>query len=444
MKGKLNILFTGLILAALVVAACGQAATPEPTVAPNTVATKAAADLAATKAAEAAAPAATEAPTEVPTPAEGEPYLIGAFFSTTGPTSSLGEPEANTVTMLVEQINAAGGVMGPDGMMHKLEVTMYDDQSDATKAVEVVKKLIEEDKAPVIIGGSGSPASIAVIETVTTAGVPFISVASSSAIVNAKDGTQNHWVFKTPQQNLPVALVQLDWMKAHGITKIASLGVNNAFGADSMAALKQVAADNGIEIVWEGTFEPRDTDFTAQLTAIQGTDAQALVVHATPGEGAPLTVQFRDMGLEIPIIHNHGIGNKAFIDTAADAANGVLFPIGKLLVADQLSDSDPQKATLLQYEADYEAKYGKPPSTFGGHAWDALMMVKGAFEAVGPDSAAIRDYLETQITNWVGISGIFNVTADDHTGIGKESLVLVEIKEGGWLYVDPADYANVP
>jgi len=155
-------------------------------------------------------------------------------------------------------------------------------------------------------------------------------------------------------------------------------------------------------------------------------------------------VQFRDLGFEIPIVHNHGIGNKAFIDTAKDAANSVLFPIGKLLVADQLPDSDPQRATLRQYATDYNAKYSKSPSTFGGHAWDAVMMVKGAFEAVGSDSAAIRDYLETKITNWIGISGIFNITASDHTGIGKESLVLVEIKDGAWVYVDPKDYANVP
>jgi branched-chain amino acid transport system substrate-binding protein len=412
MKRQLNILLAGLGVLALILSACGPAAT-------------------------------TAAPT-AETAQEGDPYVIGAFFSTTGPTSSLGEPEANTATMLVEQINAAGGVKGPDGKLHKIELKMYDDQSDATKAVEVVKKLIEEDKATVIVGGSGSPASIAVIETVTNAGVPFISVASSSKIVNKDDGTQQTWVFKTPQQNYPVAQVQADWMKAHNITKVASLGVNNAFGADSMAALKRVAGEAGFEIVWEGTFEPGSTDFSAQLTAIRGTDAQALIVHATPGEGAPLTVQFRDLGFEIPIVHNHGIGNKAFIDTAKDAANSVLFPIGKLLVADQLPDSDPQRATLRQYATDYNAKYSKSPSTFGGHAWDAVMMVKGAFEAVGSDSAAIRDYLETKITNWIGISGIFNISASDHTGIGKESLVLVEIKDGAWVYVDPKDYANVP
>jgi branched-chain amino acid transport system substrate-binding protein len=412
-----------LVVVAALFAACAPSPTTEPTQPPE---------------------APTTAPEATTAPAMGDPYLVGAFFSTTGPVSSLGQPEADTVTMVVEALNAAGGILGPDGAYHLIELKVYDDQSDATVAVEVVKKLIEEDGVSVIVGGSGSPASIAVIETVTTAEVPFISVASSSKIVNADDGSQNEWVFKTPQQNLPVAQIQLDWLQAHTFTKVASIGVNNAFGADSMAALRTVTEGAGVEIVWEGTFEPGTTDFSAQLTAIAGTDAEAVVVHATPGEGAPLTVQYRDLGFEIPIIHNHGIGNQAFIDTAGEAAEGVLFPIGKLLVADQLPDSDPQKATLLQYQADYNAAYGKPASTFGGHAWDGIMMVKAALETVGPDSAAIRDYLESEITNFVGISGIFNVTPDDHTGIGKESLVLVEIVDGGWVYVDPADYANVP
>jgi branched-chain amino acid transport system substrate-binding protein len=425
MSHRLPLPATLLAILALLASACAPQATPQPTEPPP-------------------APTSVAGPTEIPAPETLDPYLVGAFFSTTGPVSSLGQPEADTMTMVVEAINADGGILGPDGLLHLIELKIYDDQSDATVAVEVVKKLIEEDGVTVIVGGSGSPASIAVIETVTTAQIPFVSVASSSKIVNAEDGTQNEWVFKTPQQNLPVAQVQLDWIQAHGFTKVASIGVNNAFGADSMAALRTVTEGAGVEIVWEGTFEPGTTDFSAQLTAIAGTDAEAVVVHATPGEGAPLTVQYRDLAFELPIIHNHGIGNQAFIDTAGAAAEGVLFPIGKLLVADQLPDSDPQKATLVQYQADYNAAYGKSASTFGGHAWDGIMMVKAALEAVGPDAAAIRDYLESQVTDFVGISGIFNVTPEDHTGIGKESLVLVEIVDGGWVFVDPSDYANVP
>jgi branched-chain amino acid transport system substrate-binding protein len=166
-------------------------------------------------------------------------------------------------------------------------------------------------------------------------------------------------------------------------------------------------------------------------------------VHATPAEGAPLTVQARDLGLELPIVHNHGIGNQAFIDLAGAAAEGVLFPIGKLMVAKDLPDTDPQKAVLLKYAADYVAyTEGSNPSTFGGHAWDSMQMAVMALQAAGPDPVAIRDYLEN-IQNFAGISGVFNLSAKDHNGIGKESLVLVQIKGGTWKYVPPEEYATV-
>jgi branched-chain amino acid transport system substrate-binding protein len=444
MNSKLLKVIALLVVTSLLAAACGGGGTPAPEPAPAEEEVPPAAQEAEPveepAVVEEAAPEEEEAP--VAEMEEAEPYKIGLFFSATGPASSLGVPERDTALMVAEQVNAAGGIEGPDGLMHPLEVILEDDQTDSTEAVLIVKKLIEEDGVPIIVGGTGSPASIAVIDTVTEAEIPFISNASSSAIIEPV--TERKWVFKTPQTNLPVAQVQGDWMVANGITQVASLGVNNAFGADSIAALQQVTADLGIEIVYEGTFEPADTDFSAQLTQVAGSGAEALIVHATPGEGAPLTVQFRDLGLEMPIVHNHGIGNQAFIDLAGEAAEGVLFPIGKLLVADGLPDTDPQKATLLNYIADYtDYTGGSTPSTFGGHAWDSMQMAFSALQAVGPDPAAIRDYLES-IQNFAGISGIFNLSAEDHNGIGKESLVLVEIKDGGWVYVSPEEYANAP
>ncbi len=371
----------------------------------------------------------------------GDPYKIGLFFSVTGPGSSLGVPERDTAMMLIDQINGRGGLLGPDGKLHPIEGIFEDDQSNATEGVLIVKRLLEEG-APILVGGTTSGVSMAVLDTIAEAQVPFISNASAGSIIQPVE--ERHWVFKTPQQNDPVAEVQADWMQARGITKIASFGVNNGFGADSMAALQRVAASRGLEIIWEGTFEPGDTDFTAQLTRIAGSGAEVLIVHATPGEGAPLTVQFRDLGLEMPIVHNHGIGNQAFIDLAGAAAEGVLFPIGKLLVAEGLPDTDPQKATLLRYIEDYAAYTGgSKPSTFGGHAWDAMQMAFSALQVVGPDPAGIRDYLES-IQNFVGISGIFNLSAQDHNGIGKESLVMVQIKDGGWAYVAPETYTDTP
>jgi branched-chain amino acid transport system substrate-binding protein len=416
-----------LLLSVFLLSACGGAEAPAPTVeAPRTE---------------------PQAPTVEPQPptaepesaALGEPYKIGIFFSVTGPASSLGIPERDTALMLAEQVNDAGGLLGPDGLYHHIELIVEDDRSDSTEAVLIVRRLIQEG-VPVIVGGTGSPASMAVIDTITEAQVPFVSNASASSIIEPV--SERYWIFKTPQSNLPVAQIQGDWLAAQGITKVASLGVNNAFGADSITAMRQVMADLGIDIAYEGTFEPGDTDFSAQITRVAGSGAEALIVHATPGEGAPLTVQFRDFGVDMPLLHNHGIGNPTFISLAGPAAEGVLFPIGKLLVADELADDDPQKGVITQYIADYTAfTGGTEPSTFGGHAWDAMQMTFMALEAVGPDAQAIRDYLEG-IQNFAGISGIFNLSPQDHNGIGKESLVLVEISNGQWRYVPPAEYAD--
>ena len=250
------------------------------------------------------------------------------------------------------------------------------------------------------------------------------------------------WVFKTPQENYPVAAVQLDYFKAKGVKKVASIGVNNAFGLDSRLGMKALYKEAGIEIVADELFQPGDKDFRAQLTKIKALNPDALVVHATSAEGAGVTVQFRELGFKIPIVHNHGIGAQAFIDGAKADADGVLFPIGKVLVADTLPDSDAQKKVLLQYIKDYQAyTKGAPISTFGGHAWDGIMMAVMCFEKVGNDAEKLRGCFET-VKAFPGISGIFNMSPTDHTGIAKESLVLVKIEKGKWVFVAPDKYKD--
>lgn len=396
---------------------------------------------AAPVAAPAPAPAPTTAaqPTAAPQAAAGESYKIGFVTSITGPASSLGIPERDTALMIQDQVNKAGGIKGPDGNMHPIELIVEDDASDASKATLAAKKLVEQDNVAVLIGSSGSPASLAMIETATKNSTPMISMASASQIVNPI--AERKWIFKTPQANQPVTAVQLDWLKANGITKVASIGVNNAFGKDSRDAMNEQFKAAGIEVLADEVFQPGDKDFTAQLTKIKGLNPQAVIVHATPGEGAPLTVQYHTLGMTAPLLHNHGIGNKDFINLAQDSAEGVMFPIGKLLVANSLPDSDPQKAVLLKYIADYGAfTNGKAPSSFGGHGWDAVEIALAGLESVGPDRAKLRDYFENNVKNFVGISGIFNWSPTDHVGIGKESLVLVKIKDGTWAFVAPDQY----
>lgn len=443
------------MLLVVMLAACA-APTAAPTAAPPTVAPTAV--PAATKPPEATKPpAATKppeatkppAPTTAPTtaaPVAGEPYKIGFVSSVTGPVSSLGIPERDTALMIQDQIKKAGGIKGADGKTHEIVIVTEDDASDASKATLAAKKLVEQDKVAVLIGSSGSPASVAMADYVTTQKVPLISMASASTIVTGADGKEKQWVFKTPQSNVPVTEVQADYLKAKGITKIASLGVNNAFGQDSRNAMKAIFPKAGIEVLADELFQPGDKDFTAQLTKIKGLNPQALVVHATSAEGAALTVQAKQLGFAVPFVHNHGIGNVDFINLGKDSAEGILFPIGKLLTYQVLPDSDPQKAVLAKYVKDYgDFTKGAPISTFGGHAWDAVQIAVKALGEVGPDAAKLQAYFDGgKVKSFVGVSGVFNWTSSDHTGIAKESMVLVEIKKGTWVYIPPADYKNYP
>lgn len=373
-----------------------------------------------------------------PPPASGQDYRIGFVAAITGPASSLGGPERDVAVMLQKELDAAGGIVGPDGKKRSVRILIHDDQSKADETVKAVKKLVADDKVHVVIASSQSPTSLAVVPVATEARVPLVSLASSHAIVTpVKD---RFWVFKTPQSNIHVAVHQVNYLKVKGFRKVASLYVSDAFGEDSRRGLAEMIKGTGIEIVYEDKFEHADKDMTPQLTKVRASGAQALIVHAIPPSASIITKNFRDLGMTIPLIHNHGVGNKPFIDLAGGAADGVIFPIGKMLVAEELPDADPQKNVLLDFVAWYEKGTGKPRSTFAGHAWDALKMVfpilakLPADMPLEPARARIREELE-KTRGFVGTGGIFTMSAEDHVGLDERSMVLVRVEGGKWKYL---------
>lgn len=371
----------------------------------------------------------TNPSTPTPTPA-GAPYKIGAIFDSTGPAASLGVPERDTVKMLEAAVNAKGGITGPDGKLHKIEVVVYDNQSQESQSVLVAKRLIEEDKVPVIIGPSQSGTTLAIIDTTQKAQVPLISAAASFKIVEPVADRQ--WVFKTPQSDSLIMTALLEYLKAKNLTKIGWISVNNAFGDSGRGEFERLAPTYGITATSNERFSATDKDMTGQLTKIRGTDAQALVVWAIPPGAATVTKNAADIGLKTPIFQSHGIGNLDFITLSGAASNGVIFPVGKLLVASSLPDSDAQKKVLLEYTSAYEKAYGKLPTTFGGHAWDAFWLAVKALEKAGPDPKGIRAALE-QIKEFVGITGVFSFSAQDHNGLDKRAVTMVTIADGKWV-----------
>ena len=354
-----------------------------------------------------------------------EPYKVGAIFSVTGRASFLGEPEKRTAEMIAEEINAQGGIDG-----HPLELIVYDDEGDATKCNIAMKKLISHDNVPVVIGPSTSGTSLAIVKVAERSEIPLISCAASKKIVMPVD--KRHWVFKVAGSDIHVSQRIYDHMKSKGITKIGIMTGTTGFGASGREELLAFASDYGIEIVADERYGPKDTDLTAQLTKIRGTEAQA-IVNWSIGPTQILAVKnWRALGMDnLPLYQSHGFGSRKNIELCGKDAEGVLCPLARVNIGPLLPEDHVQKSVIMEYTRAYEKEYGESISSFGGHAWDALHIAVKALEAVGPDRAKIRDFVE-QLTGFVGQHGVFNFSPKDHNGLSKDDLAMVVVKNGDW------------
>lgn len=353
-------------------------------------------------------------------------YKIGGIFSSTGRASFLGDPEKKTMEMLVEEINAAGGIDG-----HQVEAVIYDSEGDPAKAVSAVNKLIHKDEVLAIIGPSTTPTTLAIVNFVERAQVPLISCAAGVAITSPV----KPWVFKTAQSDLLAVAAVYQHMQAKGLKKIGILTVANSFGESGKNQLLSQAAQFGIEVVQEESFGAKDTDMTTQLTKIKSAEPDAIVCWGTNPGPAVVAKNVKQLKMEIPLYQSHGVASPKFIELAGDAANGIVLPTGKILVTDLLPDDDRQKALLKKYETDYKAKYQANVSGFGGYAFDAMQLLEKAMKGSGGDKQKIRDALEG-IQGHVGVTGEFNFSDKDHNGLSPSAFVMVEIAEGTWKLIE--------
>ncbi|MGO9611631.1 MAG: ABC transporter substrate-binding protein [Dissulfurispiraceae bacterium] len=354
-----------------------------------------------------------------------EPYKIGAILSVTGAASFLGEPEKNTIIMLQEQINKAGGING-----HPLEVIIEDSRSDETQAVLSAKKLLERDNVLAIIGPSTTGESMAVVPIMNNAKTPIISCATGAGITQPVN--ERHWIFKVAQYDFSVAEALYAYMKKQGISKVGIMTISTGYGDAGRKALHDMAPTYGIFIVADEKYGPKDSDMTTQLIKIKAAGAQA-VINWSVGPGQVIvTRNWNALKMGIPLYQSHGWGSKKNIELAGKAAEGVIAPLGRIVVWDKLPDKNPQKALLKKFSQDYEAMYKSEPGTFGGHAYDSTMMIVEALKKVGPDKNKVRDYIETKIKNWPGTGGIFKMSPKDHCGLDKNAFEMVIVKNGDW------------
>ena len=352
---------------------------------------------------------------------------IGSTLSITGPASFIGDPEAKTLKLLVDELNANGGVLG-----QQVELIQYDDGADPNKARTFVTRLIEEDEVVAVIGGSTTGTTMAVIPLFEEAEIPLISLAGAVAVIKPV----KHWVFKTPHTDRMACGKIFEDMKKRNISKIGMISGTGGFGKSMRAQCLEVAGDYGIEVVADETHGPKDTDVTPQLTNIKNTDGIQAVLSPGFDQGAVIvTRNYRQLGIELPFYQSHGVASSRYIELSGEAANGVRLPSSALPIVEQLADDDPQKAVLQAYKTAYEEATGETVSTFGGYAHDAFNILIEAIKRAGEaDPAKIRDEIEAT-KGFIGTTGEVNMSPDDHLGLDLTAFRLLEIKEGDWVVV---------
>ncbi len=349
---------------------------------------------------------------------------IGSVLSVTGPAAFLGDPELKTLQMYVEEINQKGGVIG-----RQLELVHYDDGSDAGKANGFGKRLIDDDKVDIIVGGTTTGSTMSMAPLVEKAGVPFISLAGAVVIVEPV----KKWVFKTPHTDRMAAEKVFEDMKKRGLTKVALFSETSGFGQSGKKETEGVAAKYGITLVANETYGPKDTDMSPQLTKIRNTPGVQAVFIFGLGQGPAIaTKSYKQLGMTLPLYHAHGVASDEFIKLAGPAAEGVRLPAAALLVASKLAANDPQKPVAEGYAKAYSAKWKSDVSTFGGHAYDGLMLAVDAIKRAGStDKAKVRDAIEAT-KGFVGTGGVVNMSATDHMGLDLSAFKMLEIKGGDW------------
>jgi branched-chain amino acid transport system substrate-binding protein len=345
---------------------------------------------------------------------------IGAILAKTGPAAFLGEPEAKSLHMLVDSINAKGGING-----HTIKLIVKDSAADPAKAISFTRQLIEEEKVFAIIGPSTSGETLKIKSTCQEGKTILISCASAELIVNPV----LPYVFKTAPSDSYAARKIFMTMNSMDISKIAVVTGNTGFGKAGKGQLKKLAPEYGITIVEAETYDKKATDLTALVTKIKSNpEIQAVLNWSIVPAQSIIAKNIRQSGWDVPLFQSHGFANIKYVQAAGAAAEGIIFPASTVIAAEKLAPG-PTKDFLMSYKNAYESKYGEDISTFGGHSYDAMLILEKAIEAAGPDSVKVRAAIE-EIKGFIGTAGEFNFSATDHNGLGIDTFAMFTVKDG--------------
>jgi branched-chain amino acid transport system substrate-binding protein len=352
-----------------------------------------------------------------------EPLKIGALLAVTGPASFLGAPEARTLEMLVEELNAKGGVDG-----RKVELLVKDTGGNPEKAISFARQLVEENGVFAIVGPATSGETIAVKQVAEESKTILLSCAAAEVIVTP---VLPH-VFKVAPKDSHAAEMIFRQMKKMGVKRIGFLSSNTGFGKAGKEQVEKLAPAHGIEIAASEVYDKAATDLTAEVTKLKAANVQAILNWSIEPAQAIVIKNARQVGMSVPIFQSHGFANVQYAKAAGAAAEGVMFPASRIVVAEALGASDKQKPVVTAYKQAYESRYKEDVSTFGGHAYDAFGILVRAVKEAGLDREKARKAIEN-MKGFVGTAGVFNFSPEDHNGLSIDAFQLLTVKDGKFV-----------
>ncbi|HEY4139452.1 MAG TPA: ABC transporter substrate-binding protein [Casimicrobiaceae bacterium] len=350
---------------------------------------------------------------------------IGLMVSATGPTSAIGIPQKNTGEILPKQI---GGV--------PVEYISLEDGGDATRAVQNIKKLVQENNIDALIGPSTTPNAFAILDVIAEAKVPMMATVGTSAVVEPIDA-KKRWVFKTTQNDDLIASALLKHMAKSNVKTVAFIGFSDPYGDNWLKVFSALGEKAGIKVVTAERFNRTDQSVTGQTLRMLAAKPDAMLIAAVGGPAVLPQATLRDQGWKGPIYQTHAVATDDFIKLGKDKVEGTVLAAGPMLVIDEIPDSNPTKKVAQSYIATYQKQFGTIPATFGANTWDAGLLLERAIpEALkvakpGTEAfrTALRDALERE-REVIGCQGVFNMSPANHNGMDERARVLVTVKDG--------------
>ncbi len=350
---------------------------------------------------------------------------IGLMVSATGPTSAIGIPQKNTGDILPRTIAGA-----------RIEYISLEDGGDTTRAVQNVKKLVQENNIDALIGPSTTPNAFAILDVIADAKIPMMATVGTSAVVEPLDA-KKRWVFKTTQNDDLIAAALLSHMTKHGVKTVGFIGFNDPYGENWLKVFGALGDQAGVKVIAVERYARTDSSVTGQTLKLIAAKPDAVLIAAVGGPAVLPQATLREQGFKGTIYQTHAVATDDFIKLGKDKVEGTVLAAGPMLVIDEIPDSNPTKKVALAYIAAYEKQFGSKPATFGANTWDAGLLLERALPVAlkaaqaGTEAfrAALRDALEHE-REVVGCQGVFNMSPTNHNGMDERARVLITVRDG--------------